>query len=322
MKNSKNITSALETANATSVFKSKDIFKKADFIRNKFYRGAVLLRGIIEFSNYCCRNCLYCGLRRDNRKIKRYRLSQRQIIDAAGKIHEAKVKTVILQSGDDFGYTREKICRIVRRIKTKFPDLAITLSIGERPLADYRAFKAAGADRYLLKHETANPGIYARLHPGQSLKSRIRILKYLKKLGYAVGAGNIVGLPGQSAEDLVKDVLFLRKMKVEMAGIGPFIPQSDTPLGNYPAGDLDLTLRVLALARIILKRVNLPATTALVTSDRKAGQLRALKSGANVLMCNFTPEKFRKNYRIYDGKEKVSLATAKTLIRQVKRTWA
>ncbi len=306
-------------ANATSVFKSRDILEKADLVRKKFCRERVLLRGIIEFSNHCLRNCLYCGLRRDNRRLKRYRMSQGQILKAVKKIHKAKIKTVILQSGDDLGYSRQNICRIIRRIKEEFPEMAITLSVGERPLADYRAFKESGASRYLLKHETANPGLYAKLHPGQSLENRIRVLRQLKRLGYQVGAGNIVGLPGQTLRDLKQDVTFMKKLGVEMAGIGPFVPQKDTPLAGVSAGSAELTRKVIALTRLALPRANLPATTALATADKRRGQLKALCCGANVLMCNFTPARFCRDYRIYDGKEKVSLREALRVIRQAGR---
>jgi len=301
--------------------KKEGLFKKADSIRKKHCGDKVLLRGIIEFSNHCVRNCLYCGLRRDNKKIRRYRMSESRILDTFRKIYEAGIKTVILQSGDDPGFRTDMLCRLIKTIKSRFPEMAITLSVGERPLNDYKEFKDAGADRYLLKHETANNSLYAKLHPGQSLKQRIGILKYLKKLRFETGAGNIVGLPCQTAEDLADDILLMKKLKLEMAGIGPFIPQKHTPLGRSPSGSTDLTFKVLALARIILPRVNLPATTAVATLDRHGGQLKALNSGANVIMCNFTPLNFRKNYRIYDDKEKTSFKKAMQTIKKAKRSW-
>ena len=299
--------------------KKEALFKKADRIREKYCGDKVLLRGIIEFSNHCVRNCFYCGLRRDNKKIMRYRMSESLILDTVRKIYKAGIKTVILQSGDDPGFRTDALCRLVKTIKARFPKMAITLSVGERPLRDYKKFKDAGADRYLLKHETANKSLYAKLHPGQNLKQRIGILKYLKKLGYDLGAGNIVGLPGQTEEDLAGDVLLMKKLKLDMAGIGPFIPQKDTPFGANFSGSADLTLKVLALTRITLPKVNLPATTALATVDRHNGQLKALNSGANVIMCNFTPQNFRKDYWIYDNKERASLKKAIQTIKQAKR---
>jgi biotin synthase len=296
--------------------KEKELWKRADEARRTYCGNAVHLRGIIEFSSFCRRNCLYCGLRRDNRKISRYRMDIRQIIRLAGNIDGAGISTVILQSGEDPGSSTEKICGMIRGIKRRYPSLAITLSVGERPLADYRAFKECGADRYLLKHETVNSQLYARLRPGCDLKRRRAILEYLKKTGYAVGAGNIVGLPGQRLDDLAEDILFMKKIGVDMAGIGPFIPHKDTPLKNIPAGDMRLILRVLALARIVLKRVNLPATTALATLDARNGQILGLRAGANVLMPNFTPAIYRKRYTIYGRKKFVSVQEAlKTISR-------
>ena len=238
------------------------IFKKADSVRKKLCGGEIHIRGIIEFSNYCCRSCLYCGLRRQNKNITRYRMPPDEIIGLSNKIIQCGVKTVILQSGDDFGYNRKALSDIIYKIKGANPEMAITLSLGERPFDDYKAFRDAGADRYLLKHETANPKLYKRLHPGQTLKGRIKILGYLKKLGYQVGAGNIVGLPGQTPGDLADDILLMKDIDVDMAGIGPFIPQKDTPLSGSPHGSLELTLMVLALARIVTGNAHLPATTA------------------------------------------------------------
>ncbi len=285
----------------------KGLWKRADETRGKYCGNTVHLRGLIEFSNVCSRNCLYCGLRRDNRKIKRYRMDRRQILRFAGEIAAAGIPTVILQSGDDPSYRTGTLCGIISAIKRAYPFLAVTLSAGERPLADYRAFKESGADRYLLKHETVNPGLYARMRPGCDFKRRRAILEYLRKTGYEVGAGTIVGLPGQRLEDLAGDILFMKSLKVDMAGIGPFIPHKDTPLKSCPPGDLGLTLRVLALARVVLKDANLPATTALATLDGRKGQILGLGAGANVLMPNFTPALYRKQYTIYNRKKFVGM---------------
>ena len=241
------------------------------------------------------------------------------IIKLANEIIQCEVKTIVLQSGDDPGFSKEIICEIIGKIKKKNPDIAITLSIGQRPLDDYKAFKDAGADRYLLKHETANPKFYERLHPGQTLKKRLQILGYLKNLGYQIGAGNIVGLPGQSLEDLANDILVLKELNVDMAGIGPFISQKDTPLGNFPVGSLELTLKVLALTRIVTKNAHLPATTALATLDPQKGQLSGLRAGANVIMPDFTPECYREKYVIYDNKVRVNLEKAREIIFKAQR---
>jgi len=291
-----------------------ELFEEADDIRRIFCGDEVHIRGIIEFSNYCCRNCLYCGLRRGNRSILRYRMSPDEIVELANKIIQYGLKTIVLQSGDDFGYSQKTLCRIIEEIKGKNPEIAITLSIGERPLDDYKAFKDAGADRYLLKHETANHKLYERLHPGGTLKRRLGILKHLKKLGYQIGAGNIVGLPGQTLGDLADDILLLKDLDVDMAGIGPFIPQKDTPLRDFPCGNLELTLKVLSITRILTKNTHLPATTALATSNPDEGQLLGLKAGCNVIMPDFTPEYCRKDYAIYDNKARVNLKKAKESI--------
>ncbi|MEA3305981.1 MAG: [FeFe] hydrogenase H-cluster radical SAM maturase HydE, partial [Candidatus Omnitrophota bacterium] len=264
--------------------KISGLFKKADAARKLYCGDKIFIRGIIEFSNFCVRDCLYCGLRKSNKKLKRYRMKIPEIRALSFRIIEKGIKTIVLQSGDDFFYTKDTLCKLISGIKKRCPDIAVTLSLGERPLDDYKAFKAAGADRYLLKHETANSSLYSKLHPRQELKTRLKILKHLRKLGYQVGAGNIVGLPFQSPEDLADDILFMRNLDVDMAGIGPFIPQKDTPLRGYPSGSLDLTLKVLALTRIAVKDTHLPATTALAALNPGAGQLLGFQAGANVIM--------------------------------------
>ncbi len=293
--------------------RQRELTFRADGIRRRYCGDEVHIRGIIAFSNYCCRSCLYCGLRKENKKIFRYRMKPEEIVKVACEIIQNGVKTVVLQSGDDFGFTRKTLVKIINNIK-KGNNVAITLSIGERPFDDYKAFRDAGADRFLLKHETSNQSLYEKLHPGQSLKERLKILEYLKKLGYQVGAGNIIGLPRQSMDDLVDDILLLKEFDVDMAGIGPFIPQKDTPLGNYPAGDLNLTLKFLALVRIVTKNTHLPATTALGTLNPREGQLLGFKAGCNVIMPDFTPEDYRRKYVIYDNKVRVNLKKAKMII--------
>ena len=290
-----------------------EIFSKAFSIRKKYLGNKVWIRGIIEFSNYCVRNCLYCGLRRENKNLKRYRMSTEDILNCAKKIIDKGIKTIVLQSGDDLFYSKKDICKILSLIKSYDRDVAITLSIGERPLDDYVLFYKCGADRYLLKHETANPNLYKILHPGQTFEKRKKILLYLKKIGYQIGAGNIVGLPGQTLFDLADDIIFLAELDVDMAGIGPFIPQSDTPLSNCKKGDEILTLKVLAFTRILTKNAHLPATTALISQSKD--KIEVLKNsflaGADVVMINFTPEKYWQNYKIYNERKKISLKDVK-----------
>lgn len=297
----------------------KGLFKEADQVREFYCGDEVHIRGIIEFSNYCCRSCLYCGLRRQNENIRRYRMLSDEMIKLANEITQCGVKTIILQSGDDFEFSQKVLCRIIKEIKEENPEIVITLSIGERPFDDYKAFKDAGADRYLLKHETANSRLYEKLHPGQTLKRRLQIIEYLKKLDYQIGAGNIVGLLGQTLRDLADDILLMKRLDVDMAGIGPFISQKDTPLCNHPSGNLDLTLKILALTRIVTKNTHLPATTALATLNPARGQILALKAGANVIMPDFTPEEDRKNYIIYDNKTRIDFKKAKTIILEARR---
>lgn len=296
-----------------------ELFHKADEVRREHCGDEVHIRGIIEFSNYCCRSCLYCGLRRENKAISRYRMLPDEITNLAAQIMRKGVRTIVLQSGDDFWYSQETLSEIIGSIKKENPQVAITLCVGERPFDDYKAWRETGADRYLLKHETANPKLYEKLHPGQTLKRRLEILEYLDELGYQVGAGNIVGLPGQTLGDLAEDILLMRRLDVDMVGIGPFISQKDTPLKNWPCGDLNLSLKVLALTRIVTENTHLPTTTALATLNREEGQILGLKAGGNVLMPDFTPEDHRKDYVIYDNKARVSLGKAQRLILEAGR---
>jgi len=207
---------------------NRELFKKSDEIRRIYCGSKVHIRGIIAFSNHCCRNCLYCGLQRENRVLNRYRMDENEIVGLAIHISSCGVKTVVLQSGDDVYYSQPMLCRIIARIKESV-DVAVTLSIGERPFEDYEAFRLAGADRYLLKHETAHAELYKKLHPAQSLKDKINILEYLKKTGYQIGSGNIVGLPGQGMEDLCEDILLLKDLDTDMASVGLFMPQKEPP---------------------------------------------------------------------------------------------
>jgi len=294
---------------------SADLFRRAAGVRDRSCGKDVYLRGIIEFSSHCCRNCLYCGLRRDNRSLTRYRMRPGEILSAVEGIFAQKIRTVILQSGDDPAYSRQLLSWIVTGIKKRFPEMAVTLSVGERPNDDYRAFRDVGVDRYLLKIETTNSGLYERLHPGQSLPRRLEILDFLKRLGYQTGTGSIVGLPGQTPGDLAADILYFGSFRPEMAGIGPFVPQKDTPFGACPAGNGRLTLKAVALARIVSPDTLLPVTTSLATVAGMNVQAAALRAGANVIMVNFTPPVYRKEYRIYDGKVQFDLPAALASIR-------
>ncbi len=272
----------------------------ADEARKEYVGDDVHIRGLIEFSNICARNCLYCGLRRDNQDVDRYRMPIDEIVETSVGIVAKKIGTIVLQSGEDPWYTAEHMAEIIRRIKSQ-ADCAITLSIGERPYEDYRIMKEAGADRYLLRHETASPQLYARLHPDSQFENRRRCLNNLRELGYQVGAGCMVGLPGQTIEDMANDVEFVRELDADMIGIGPFIPHPNTPISTSCGGDLTLTLKMIAVVRLATRNALMPATTAMGTID-EFGREKALMAGANVVMPNYTPLKYRVNYEIYPNK--------------------
>lgn len=240
--------------------------ERADAVRRQSRGEVVHVRGIVEFSNHCIRNCAYCGLRRDNAGLRRYRLTQQEILTAAGHAAEAGADTVVLQSGDDYGMTPTELAHIVEAVKTEL-GLAVTLSVGERPAADYALWRSAGADRFLMKHETADAALYARLHPGKTLAQRLDALRRLRDAGYEVGSGFIVGLPGQRPETLADDVLLVCELEADMCGAGPFVPNGATPLAGTPHGPVELTLRCMAALRIARPTLNLPATTALATLD-------------------------------------------------------
>ncbi len=278
---------------------NKELFSYADEIRKKYVGDEVHLRGLIEFSNICKRECLYCGLRCENKNIDRYRISPEDIILYAQKAVEMGYKTIVLQSGEDSFYSAEVMCEIIKGIKKL--DAALTLSIGERSFEDYKAFKDAGADRYLIRIETTDKKLYEKMHPHADFENRIRCLKDLKKLGYEVGTGCLVGLPNQTIESLANDILFFKEINADMIGIGPFIPHPQTPLNDEQSGNFTLALKVMALTRIILKNINIPATTAMETLNPN-GRIIALQSGANVVMPNVTTTEYRAKYEIYPNK--------------------
>ena len=270
--------------------------------RQIYYGNDVYLRGLIEFTNYCKNDCYYCGIRASNRQVERYRLTEEQILDCCQLGYGLGYRTFVLQGGEDPRYPPERIEALVRSIKKGWPDCAVTLSVGEHPRSVYQSWFDAGADRYLLRHETADSCHYRSLHPEkQSLEDRIRCLWDLKRIGYQVGCGFMVGSPFQTAEQLAKDLRFLHELEPEMVGIGPFIPQKDTPFGNEAAGTLELTLYLLSIIRIMLPQVLLPATTALGTIHPQGREL-GLLAGANVCMPNLSPAAVRKKYALYDNK--------------------
>lgn len=273
---------------------------RAHSIRLKYLGNEVHLRGIIEFSNHCRCHCLYCGLRSANRFLTRYRMNPGEIMDIARRAAQMGLRTLVLQSGEDGGYDHSLLASIIARIKVEL-DVAVTLSLGVRTFEEYRSWREAGASRYLLKHETADPELFARLRPGTSLTGRLAALKALKSLGYQTGSGCMVGLPGQSLLSLARDLILMRDLKVEMAGIGPFIPHDRTPLAGAATGTVDLTLNTIAAARILMPRIHLPATTA-ISSIHPEGRRLALMCGANVVMPNVTPAGYRPHYSIYPGK--------------------
>ena len=275
------------------------LFKTADEAREKYVGNEVHLRGLIEFSNICKCNCKYCGLRKDNSELERYRLSIEEAYDFAKKAKEYGYKTVVLQSGEDSYYSVERLVKLLQDIKKL--DLAITLSIGERPYEEYKAFKEAGADRYLIRIETTDKELYKKMHPNMSFENRVRCLKDLKTLGYEVGTGCLVGLPEQTIESLANDILFFKEIDTDMIGIGPFIPNQNTPLKDAKGGTFEMALKVMALTRILLPTINIPATTAMETLNPN-GRLIALQSGANVVMPNVTEGDYRRKYEIYPGK--------------------
>ena len=273
--------------------------RAADVVRQQFVGDGVHLRGLIEFSNICRQDCMYCGLRRDNGNVERYRLTEDEIVRLAEKAKGYGYRTVVLQSGEDAHFTAERLAAIVRRIHAM--DLAITLSVGERPREDYALWREAGADRYLLRIETTDAALYESLDPGMSYENRVRCLRDLGELGYEVGTGSLVGLPGQTAEMLARDILFFQDIDADMIGIGPLIPNGDTPLGTAAPGDFHLTRRMVALLRLLLPEANIPATTAMETMVPRGREL-ILASGANVVMPNVTEGDYRRKYALYPGK--------------------
>lgn len=268
----------------------------------EIYGNDVFMRGLIEISSYCKNNCLYCGIRRSNKNAERYRLDPEQILDCCETGYALGFRTFVLQGGEDGYYNDELLCGLIGKIKSSYPDCAVTLSLGERTAESYKRLYDAGADRYLLRHETADKEHYEMLHPaGLSLEKRIECLKELKSIGYQTGCGFMVGSPYQTTDHIIKDLRFIKSFEPHMVGIGPFIPHKDTPFKDDPAGTAELTLYLLSIIRLLLPKVLLPATTALGTID-PMGREKGILAGANVVMPNLSPAQVRKKYSLYNGK--------------------
>ena len=276
--------------------------EKADRLRRQIYGNQVYVRGLIEMTNYCKNDCYYCGIRRSNRDCDRYRLTEEQILACCREGYELGFRTFVLQGGEDAWFTDERLEALIGEIKKGFPDCAVTLSLGERSPESYERLRQAGADRYLLRHETATKSHYETLHPEtMSFENRMASLRILRSLGYQVGCGFMVGSPGQTAEHLAADLAFIRDFQPDMCGIGPFIPHHATPFGNEPAGTLEQTVYLLSIIRLLVPNVLLPATTALGTID-PVGREKGILAGANVVMPNLSPVSVRKKYELYENK--------------------
>ncbi len=278
------------------------LYASARQVRHQWYGRDVYIRGLIEFTNYCRNDCYYCGIRRSNGEACRYRLTKEQIFSCCKAGYELGFRTFVLQGGEDGYFTDDRLVEIVSGIKNRYPECAVTLSVGERSRESYKRLFEAGTDRYLLRHETANGAHYGLLHPQEmTLENRKRCLWDLKEIGYQVGAGMMVGAPGQTLQHLLEDLEFLKELEPDMVGIGPFIPHHATPFAEEQAGSVEQTLRLLAITRLLLPKVLLPATTALGTMEQD-GREQGILAGANVVMPNLSPEDVRGNYSLYDNK--------------------
>ena len=276
----------------------------ADRVRQREVGDEIWLRGLLEISSYCSCNCLYCGLRAENTSLPRFRMSEEEIFEAMESIEKAGIGTVVMQSGEDPWWTVERLAHIIRQIKQRY-DIAITLSLGDRTKDELATLRAAGADRYLLRHETANPELYARLHPGWTLENRLQVLQWIKEVGFEVGSGCMIGLPGQTTRDMAMDIDLARKLDVDMFGIGPFIAHPDTPLKGVAGGTPELAYKMLAVTRIVLRNINMPVTTALFTLDANAREI-GWTAGGNILMPNATPADYKKKYELYKNQRSFS----------------
>ena len=279
----------------------KYLIEKSNLTRMKVYGDKVYLRGLIEFTNYCVRNCMYCGIRASNKNAERYRLTIDEILECAELGDRLGYKTYVLQGGEDPYFTDDIMVEIISKIKKRFPKNAITISLGERSYESYEKMFKAGADRYLIRHETATKELYEKLHPKASFENRRRCLEDLKKIGYQIGSGFMIGLPGQKVSDLVNDLLYVKELNPHMVGIGPFISHKDTPLKDEKNGTLEDTITLIAILRLLLPKALIPATTSLGTINPLGREL-GIKAGANVVMPNLSPTTVREKYSLYDGK--------------------
>lgn len=289
------------------------LYKNAREVREEHYGKDVYIRGLIEFTNYCRRDCLYCGIRASNKECERYRLTPEQIMDCADTGYELGFRTFVMQGGEDMTFTDDDMCGIIEALKDKYPECAVTLSIGERERASYERYFKAGADRFLLRHESITPEHYSMLHTSaQSIETRVSCLKDLKDIGFQTGCGIMIGSPYQTTEHILNDLLFMKDFQPHMVGMGPFIPHAQTPFKDKPAGSLEDTLHLLGIVRLMLPYVLLPATTALgtiVSTGRELGLL----AGANVVMPNLSPTAVRAKYTLYDGKISTGAEAAECL---------
>lgn len=277
----------------------KSIFESANFLCQKYKSNFIHLRALIEFTNICKNDCLYCGLRCSNKNVQRYRMSESEILEMVKKSVNLGYRTIVLQGGEDSFFDTDKLCAIAKKIKKH--DVALTYSVGEKTYEEYKALKESGVDRYLLRIETTDEELYKKMHPNMSYKNRFDCLESLKKLGFETGTGSLVGLPNQTVESLANDILFFKELNADMVGVGPFIPHPQTPLFNENSDNFDMALKVMAVTRLLLPDINIPATTAMETI-RTNGRVLALNSGANVIMVNITSDEHKSNYEIYPNK--------------------
>lgn len=284
---------------------SDEIFVAANEVREKYVGNDVHIRGLIEFSNVCKQNCKYCGIRAKNKCVERYRLNEDDIIKTVSEATNFGYKTIVLQSGEDDYFDKERMISLIKKIKNY--DVALTLSIGEKTYEDYEAYKMAGANRYLLRVETTDEKLYKTMHPNMSFENRKQCLYNLKKIGFETGTGCLIGLPNQTIESLACDILFFQELEADMIGVGPFIATKNTPLEKDLNGDISLSFKVMAIIRLLMPDINIPATTAMETL-LDDGRKIALQSGANVVMINVTPQIYRLKYNIYDNKNKASIS--------------
>lgn len=292
---------------------NKYLSQKADETRQFHYGNKVFIRGLIEFTNHCKNNCYYCGIRCSNSPVSRYRLSEEEILNCCKEGYDLGFRTFVLQGGEDPSWNNDRLAGLVSRIRISFKDCAITLSAGEKTKSEYRQLFDAGADRYLLRHETADANHYRRLHPSNlSWENRINCLHNLKEIGFQTGCGFMVGSPFQTTDHLIKDLRFIKNFEPHMVGIGPFLPATGTPFENEPGGSVDLTVRLLSIIRLMVPKVLLPATTALGTASLD-GRQRGIMSGANVIMPNLSPMYVRKKYMLYNNKIATGQEAAESL---------